>query len=455
MANSANKLEPFDPAEESWEMFMIRFNCFLHFNDNSQLPDDKKRSFFLTNCGSKVFRMAVNLLSPRPVHQVDWSVLQETLKAYYEPTPSKYSQRFDFRMRLQLEGEPIADFIASLRQASSMCEFGAYLDEALLDQFIWGLRDGQLRRMLLARRNLSLTTAIDEATVYEQSHRAALKMQQPGVSRAPPAYREAPVHYESAQAHTSSSNSFEEGEEEEATTVCRTERSPRKKSFEFPCSSCGGNHQRNNCRFRDATCRRCEKKGHLAHVCRATSPIQVSRQRNRGEWRPASQQTSPRRREQNGRQQKGAYANLITIGSAITKPEEKTYTMVTVDGKKIKMEVDTGSPITIVSWPIIQKLLPHIKENHLQAQYLRIRDFQGNKVPVKGTATVNVVYGQYKEKLPITIVQGNLPSLMGWDWIRKLGIGLFGVLEINADCQYRKDDLLREFQDVFTGTLGN
>ncbi|XP_058042805.1 uncharacterized protein LOC131200245 [Ahaetulla prasina] len=195
--------------------------------------------------------------------------------------------------------------------------------------------------------------------------------------------------------------------------------------------------------------------GNPSGICRATLPIQPSRPKDCREWRPVSQQPLQRKREQNGHHKKSANSNQITIRSTNTKPEEQTYTMVTVDGQRIKMEIDTGSPITIVSWSMVQELLPQIKRNHLQTQYLQVRDFQGNRVPVDGIATVNVVYGQHKKKLPVTIVQGNLPSLMGWDWIHPLGIGLYGVLEIQADCQYMKDDLLHEFQDVFAGTLGN
>lgn len=35
------------------------------------------------------------------------------------------------------------------------------------------------------------------------------------------------------------------------------------------CSGCGGPHMRNQCRFRDARCNTCNKKGHLAKVCRS------------------------------------------------------------------------------------------------------------------------------------------------------------------------------------------
>ncbi|XP_070605749.1 uncharacterized protein [Erythrolamprus reginae] len=39
-----------------------------------------------------------------------------------------------------------------------------------------------------------------------------------------------------------------------------------------PCAGCRGNHQRHRCPFRDATCHRCNRRGHIAIACRATAP---------------------------------------------------------------------------------------------------------------------------------------------------------------------------------------
>ena len=38
--------------------------------------------------------------------------------------------------------------------------------------------------------------------------------------------------------------------------------------FDGSCYSCGGKHKRSSCKFRDATCHFCEKKGHIQKVCR-------------------------------------------------------------------------------------------------------------------------------------------------------------------------------------------
>ena len=37
-----------------------------------------------------------------------------------------------------------------------------------------------------------------------------------------------------------------------------------------PCYRCGEAHQAAKCRFKQATCHKCKKKGHIAKVCRSS-----------------------------------------------------------------------------------------------------------------------------------------------------------------------------------------
>ena len=48
------------------------------------------------------------------------------------------------------------------------------------------------------------------------------------------------------------------------------------KKPDCPCYCCGGPHFNRDCRFKDAECRNCRKKGHIAHACMSKPPIQNS-----------------------------------------------------------------------------------------------------------------------------------------------------------------------------------
>ena len=51
--------------------------------------------------------------------------------------------------RTQGDNKRIADFVAELRRLAKMCNFGNYLDTAICDQFVCGLRDKQCQQELL------------------------------------------------------------------------------------------------------------------------------------------------------------------------------------------------------------------------------------------------------------------------------------------------------------------
>ena len=61
----------------------------------------------------------------------------------------------------------MADYIAELRRLATTCEFGAFLEEALQDKFVFGLQGENIRRRLLAEANLDLKKALELAKGVE------------------------------------------------------------------------------------------------------------------------------------------------------------------------------------------------------------------------------------------------------------------------------------------------
>ena len=63
----------------------------------------------------------------------------------------------------------MASFSVALRHLSSSCEFGAFLPEALRDQFVCGLSNQGIQRKLLAEANLTLDRALQLATAMSMA----------------------------------------------------------------------------------------------------------------------------------------------------------------------------------------------------------------------------------------------------------------------------------------------
>ena len=63
------------------------------------------------------------------------------LQTHYRPQIVEIAERFKFFKCTQGTSEETADFMAALRRLAKTCNFGQYLETALRDQFVCGLRD--------------------------------------------------------------------------------------------------------------------------------------------------------------------------------------------------------------------------------------------------------------------------------------------------------------------------
>ena len=133
--------------------------------------------------------------------------------------------------RNQHQGESVAQYVAELRRLAATCKFGAFLDDAL--------RSARRRLLADADGEISLPKAIEHARrdeLAEQNARA-LKDSDAALKKL---------------LSTSLSDKGEQG---------------RNTQWK-PCYRCGRrNHAAKDCRFADATCNYCHKKGHIAPAC--------------------------------------------------------------------------------------------------------------------------------------------------------------------------------------------
>ena len=83
-----------------------------------------------------------------------FSELVEILGKHLKPRPVVIAERFKFYIRIQREDESVADFMAALRKLSEHCQFGDFLDQALRDMLVCGLKNTATQKRLLAEAKL-------------------------------------------------------------------------------------------------------------------------------------------------------------------------------------------------------------------------------------------------------------------------------------------------------------
>ena len=189
----------------------------------------------------------------------------------------------------------------------------------LCDRFVCGVEDPLIQRMLLAEERLtfkraaSIALAMDTAAPNAEILRSAAgKVGKPTLEKSPSA-----VH----QLYTAS-----------------TTKSP---SRSVSCYRCGQtSHVAAECKFKESKRYHCGKMGHIKHACRQLATLS-----EQGKVKHLQEVGTPPEE----------YGFLFQVeGSTKCKPFEIE---VLVDGKPLKMEIDTGASVSVVSQIVYQKLL--------------------------------------------------------------------------------------------------
>jgi len=129
---------------------------------------------------------------------------------------------------------------------------------------------------------------------------------------------------------------------------------------------------------------------------------------------------------------------------------------VKVNQAEIKMELDTGASVSIVSETTFRSLWSRGHASPLQPSHIKLRIYTGESLVVKGSILVLVQYQDQEAKLPLTVVAGSGTSLMGRDWLEKLRLDWQSlcVFNVRPTAGASLADVLESHEDVFNDTLG-
>ncbi|XP_062506907.1 uncharacterized protein LOC134183402 [Corticium candelabrum] len=171
------------------------------------------------------------------------------------------------------------------------------------------------------------------------------------------------------------------------------------------CHRCGGNHDSKEFRFKKAKCFACQKVRHVKSMCRDKSlETQYVEEEDSAEEVGISYLQSST--TDKGKQDKEESGGIHTIGQFTPK-----YTVqVQIAGQPMKMELDTRAVVSVISEEWYQR---HLCQYPLKKTNMRLKDYQGNSLKVKGVVWAPVKYEKDNQTLPIVVVAVNRPALLG------------------------------------------
>ena len=393
-----------NPGEPSipWGIWSMTFDNYLNAIGLDVTKNaDRCRALLIACLGTEGQRILYTF------DQAKLKTLQEvkdTLKKYFGKVTSKWSERVKFSERKQRNLESIESYISDLRQMAAKCHFDSVKDplkEALLGQFIVGIRNHRVREKLLLEDDskLDFDKAVEIAKEYE---RVSLDSDIFSKSQAQSEDRQVYVVHKSRQKNT----------DERKNTNIKTR-----------CFRCGDERHlasSQNCPARQKKCRICQKFGHLAVCCRNRQDRSSSRSYRSNSQRGYRQQDGNRRSVHEVGESNDEIDEIHSLFSdTICKVSQKVTVQFEVDGnKKVLGLIDTGAYSNVMPFHVVQKIG---KEERIKACPIKLSTFSGEPIKVKGSIVLKCKATENREfqELEFIVTEIGSSVLLGLDAIRR------------------------------------
>ncbi|UYV75691.1 K02A2.6-like [Cordylochernes scorpioides] len=403
-------LEFEEKKNENFCSFIERLEQFLILEEASE---EKKKAYLLTLIGGKAYETLKNLCSPKLPKEYKYEELIEKLVEYFSPRRSIIVERFMFFGRIQKETESVSEYLVEIKRLASTCGFGEFLKESLRDKLVCGMRNAKIQRRILSEGDVPLARVVEIALSMEAAEKNTR------------------IFYVNEPADSVDKIRAEVGN--------RYNREQKRK-----CIHCGRLHK-DLCRFREATCFRCGKRGHLATICRSrgehTSERQVSRFLNQRKINQIEDQ------EEEESVQRMVFMRTYDYRVKYATNDPPYVIKMRVEDTLMTFEIDTGSCLTLISEKDFKRYLPDVQ---VKEAGIIVKTYDGTVVPILGEIYVKVDFRGTIAKLRAVVVRGERKALLEREWINVLKIGNYFVNQMPLEDTLA--ELLSEHQVVFGET---
>ena len=127
---------------------------------------------------------------------------------------------------------------------------------------------------------------------------------------------------------------------------------------------------------------------------------------------------------------------------------------ITVNHSQLSMEVDTGAALSIISKATYERLWMPSEAPPLQETQARLKSYNGVDIAVEGEIYVNVKYQTQEALLPLIVVKGSGPSLLGRNWLEHLILDWSSLHLLNIADNPGLPTLLDKHSNLFKEELG-
>ena len=407
-------LNEWNSSEEEWSNYIERVHFYFEANDIAD--ESKKRAILLSVVGPRNYSVLRGLADNQPEEKT-FDELAELMKRHLKPAPNVIHERFMFNTRDKKEGESINEYVAVLRKMSEHCDFQDKVSECIRDRLVVGLKDSKIQERLLSERNLTLNQAIEIAVSIESARKYTKLMQEP---------------------------------------IIEGFNSVHKLPVKRECFRCGSlYHTADKCSFINSECFKCHRIGHTRRMCRQQQtryPKIAAKGRSVNRVEGASASEGDWGMERLSLEEKETSQERLTLYNVTNLRTPPVMVELLINKSKVLLEVDTGASCTVMGLNKFKELgkLQDLKENEL-----KLTTYTGEVVRPKGMTEVEVIHKGKLWHLPLLVVNGEVPTLLGRNWMKQLYSNwetMFSLKEEETSTKLKQ--LLEEQSELFDGKMG-
>lgn len=405
----SSHVNEFDPKRVSWNIFSAKLESFFKAN---HIEKEDMPAILLTKLSDDVFSLLVDLVYPDDLDTKSYTELKNQLVQYYGTSVAIFQERDFFYNLRQKSGESINEWNGRVKNAASTCSFGQILPTMLRDIFIIGLNPGPVKDKLVQE---------DDDISYDEALKLAIK-RETAMSNSFTNTNE--LNY----VKPGNKSRFSKGKTSMYCSICKSSSHAtadcRRKTDK--CKHCGrSNHATKDCSFKDYTCKNCNEKGHLQFVC------------------TKKKQTNKKVQSTNNMD--------CSVKNLKTQPMiESIKINVVLNGHKLSMELDTGSPISTIPESVDKEIFG---SQPFGPANIRLTTYIGNQIDVLGSREVNIRVKENVKTLLLYVVRHAKVPLLGRDFISKFNIIIEGIHNVRTE-SISLESILSSHKNVFDDNPG-
>ena len=138
-------------------------------------------------------------------------------------------------------------------------------------------------------------------------------------------------------------------------------------------------HSASQCKFKDAICRQCEKRGHIARACR--SKLKANNFKREEQTQSSRKKQTHKVTVDSSDEEETEEYSLFNVGIDEKRP---CYAVTpNINGVDVTMEIDTGAAVSVISEKTYKELVTEA-ELVLQPTNVNLRTYTGERIAVLG-----------------------------------------------------------------------